>query len=469
MTVDSIGLIAWQPTPAEFGPNVVTVRVTNARGLSIDQSFTVEVVSQGSTLPPSITSTPSPSATVGRTYAYNAAAEDPDGGAFFWSLVTAPAGMSIDPRTGAIRWVPTIDQLGTSSVVIQAENAQMAATTQAFAITVRSVNLPPTITSEPPTQAAKGGPYAYAVAAFDAQGDPLFYSLATAPAGMTIDRATGLVSWTPSASEVGTQLVSIRVDDGQGDEATQDFQVVVSPTPLALPPTITSAPRLGATTGAAYGYAVQATDTQGGAIAYLLLQAPAGMTIDRTTGLVSWTPSASEVGLQQVTVAAVDPLGLGGTQHFAILVKPEIPPTIVSSPVASVVAGQHYGYDLLVANPNGGPLSYAVVNGPAGLAIDPAGRVTWSPQASNIGINPVVLSVTDAQGTKVTQAYNLTVSADTTAPVVLLSASTTRVKVGSDVMFHIASSDNVGVRAIHAHCRRDRAGRSTPTSTRRSP
>ena len=82
---------------------------------------------------------------------------------------------------------------------------------------------PPSITSTPITIGEVGTPYAYDV---QAVGDPvLLYELTSAPGGMTIDPATGVISWTPTA--VGSFNVTVRVSNSFGDD-TQSFTIVVT-------------------------------------------------------------------------------------------------------------------------------------------------------------------------------------------------------------------------------------------------
>src|SRR5262249_3734637 len=107
MTIDADGLVTWQPTGAELGANPVVLSVDDGRGGVVSQSFSVDVVSQLTDQPPAIVSTPTLAATVGRLYAYDATATDPENDPLMWSLDTAPAGLSINPQLGTIRWTPT--------------------------------------------------------------------------------------------------------------------------------------------------------------------------------------------------------------------------------------------------------------------------------------------------------------------------------------------------------------------------
>lgn len=93
------------------------------------------------------------------------------------------------------------------------------------------VNDPPEITSAPGLRAVAGQPYGYVVTFRDAYpaNDPHTFSLLAAPDGMTIDAATGLVSWRPTASQAGSHDVSVAVRDGYGGVAVQAFSIVVAP------------------------------------------------------------------------------------------------------------------------------------------------------------------------------------------------------------------------------------------------
>jgi Putative Ig domain len=87
-------------------------------------------------------------------------------------------------------------------------------------------NAPPKILSKP-TAPDRHGTYQYKVQADDPDGDSLLYGLETAPPGMAIDAASGLVSWTVSSELAGTHRVRISVEDGQGGVAWQEFEISI--------------------------------------------------------------------------------------------------------------------------------------------------------------------------------------------------------------------------------------------------
>ena len=226
MTVDSADGIRWQVPSGNLGQTVaVAVQVDDGRGGVATQSFTLEIVSQDTNTAPRVVSTPPLSAVVGRTYVYNVTAEDPEGDPVVFALEKGPAGMSIDPLRGTLRWTPAADQTGPQDVILRVQDVFLAAGTQSFTVNVRAVNLPPAITSSPPVQANPGELYVYAVRASDPDGDRLSFRLSAAPTGMTIDPATGVVQWTPATALPDPQTVRIVVEDGQGGIDSQGLPV----------------------------------------------------------------------------------------------------------------------------------------------------------------------------------------------------------------------------------------------------
>ena len=226
MTIDTNGVIRWTPAASQFGPDDVTVRVQDGRGGTATQSFTVDVTAQPSERPPSITSLPPLVGTLGRGYVYDATGVEPDGSALVWSLDVAPAGMSIDPMRGRVRWSPTADQLGAQAVVIRLTNGDGQSTTQSYTVQVRAIDVPPLITSvaadagrrRPNLQVRRSG--------HRRRWRPVDLPLDRFDTGMTIDAATGLIQWTPTAAQIGLHLIAVAVDDGQGGTATQRWDLV---------------------------------------------------------------------------------------------------------------------------------------------------------------------------------------------------------------------------------------------------
>jgi len=69
--------------------------------------------------------------------------------------------------------------------------------------------------------------YSYRISASDPDGDPLTYFLKKAPAGMVIDRSTGLITWRVTEKDAGRHPVTVQVSDGHGGEVLYNFDVTI--------------------------------------------------------------------------------------------------------------------------------------------------------------------------------------------------------------------------------------------------
>ncbi|MGA1864284.1 MAG: putative Ig domain-containing protein [bacterium] len=72
--------------------------------------------------PPQITSSPIEQAAVGERYKYDVDAEDQDDDTLTYSLENPPAGMTIDPETGLISWIPAPSDVGRHSITVRVED-----------------------------------------------------------------------------------------------------------------------------------------------------------------------------------------------------------------------------------------------------------------------------------------------------------------------------------------------------------
>ncbi len=99
---------------------------------------------------------------------------------------------------------------------------------------VQESNQAPQFTSDPADSATGHHAYSYKLAAADADGDEISFSLTEAPGWLTLgDRGDGtaILTGTPDSTAVGTHTVTVSVSDGF-DTSTQTFSVRVYPNRL---------------------------------------------------------------------------------------------------------------------------------------------------------------------------------------------------------------------------------------------
>ena len=301
------------------------------------------------------------------------------------------------------------------TVTIQVEDGRGGVDTQTFALEVGDfANDPPFISSQPEDAVLAGQTYYYPIKAIDPNGDPLVYSFDNLPVGMTVD-PSGLVAWDTTANDLGSHLVTVRVEDGQGGFVTQTFTLDVIAQHVNEPPLIVSLPRLTALIDEPYTYAAAAVDLDNDPVAWVLEQAPEGMWFDKDTTALRWTPASDQVGTHDVRLRVADVLGATHSQQFTITVQVEnAPPVVTSTPITQGRVGDYYRCPFQVYDREGwGPLMYSLPSAPAGMEIDPDnGLVQWDPQADQQGTHDVEVQIQDDQGGVVTQPFQVEVTPD---------------------------------------------------------
>ena len=331
-------------------------------------TITVEFVGESA---PTITSTPITSGSENSLYAYDVDATDPDAGDILsYSLLLAPAGMTIDATSGLINWTPTVS--GAFDVDVVVTDSTNRTDRQIFLVTVNkgASDQPPTIDSITAQTVIVGDSLSVAASGSDPDGDPVRYSITSGPAGLAINSATGEILWTPSAAQVGGAAVIVRVTDLGGQFAETSFSVqVLSETPNT-PPVIADVEDQTIAPFNTLQIQLSATDPDPeDTLLFSLSGAPAGMQLDDRSGFISWSPSSSDSGQVSVTAVVTDSAGASSSTTFAI--------DITQLNLAPIAVNDAYTIDqrqtLNVpdpgvldndSDPNNDPLNASVTQGP---------------------------------------------------------------------------------------------------------
>jgi len=227
MTIEPVtGRIQWMPRAR--GNHTVVIKATDGNA-SVEQNFTIFVPN----VPPRITSTPPLNATVGVPYSYPITTEDENGDSLSFYLSGDISIIAVLTPNNVITLTPTnlSSLLGSISV-----SDGLATVYQNFTIIVSpaaATNHAPQFKSTPIPATTVDTLYIYNASAADPDNDTLTFSLESGPSGMTVDPATGKVAWTPSAA--GNFTVVIKVSDGKGAEAKQEFVINVSAPAIIRP------------------------------------------------------------------------------------------------------------------------------------------------------------------------------------------------------------------------------------------
>src|SRR5204862_7494314 len=158
-----------------------------------------------------------------------------------FALVSAPLGMSINPASGVISWTPSEAQGPSTNVVsvsVTDNGVPALSVTNSFTVTVTEVNVAPVLSVPADQTIAEQTTLSVSASATDADlpANTLTFALVSAPLGMSINPASGAISWTPSEAQgPSTNVVSVSVTDNgvPALSATNNFTVTVTEVNLA--------------------------------------------------------------------------------------------------------------------------------------------------------------------------------------------------------------------------------------------
>lgn len=306
-----------------------------------------------------------------------------------YALVNAPPGVQVNSSTGAVKW-PAASGVGVRNVTIRAFN-RYGETDAQFTITVTAAPVPapaaPDIVPIDNATITAGSAYTGPTPQL-VNAAPATWTLEAGPAGMTIN-SLGVVSW-PEPTTVGSpHTVTIKATNPTSDD-TETWTLTVNPAPVA--PTLEPLDDDTATAPDAYTgpTPVGAGDAP---LVYALLDAPVGMTIDSTTGVVSW-PASTHVGSPHLITVQLS--GASGTtpavESFLLTVDPA-PTQPVIDPVSDMLActGQAFTAPALTASETVG---WTLAVSPVGMTINAlSGVISWPAPAA--GVHTVVARATD--------------------------------------------------------------------------
>ena len=121
-------------------------------------------------------------------------------------------------------------------------------------------------------------------------------------------------------------------------------------------------------------------------------------------------------------------------------------PIITSLPDTEAVADTPYEYQVRAQDAEDTSLVYRLSPAPSSMTIDEAtGLIQWVPTDSDLGLNPVTVTVLDGQGGMTSQSYEITVVADATnRDPVIGSTPREQIGLGGNYFYRVAATDGDG-------------------------
>ena len=401
--------------------------------------------------PPTISGNAPAQVTVGNNYSFTPTASDPDGDTLSFSIVGRPSWANFNGFTGRLSGTPGAADVGTyNNIRITVSDGIDSVFLAPFGITVNGApNQPPTISGNAPTQVTVGNNYSFTPTAADPDGDALTFTISGRPAWASFDGNTGELSGTPDAGDAGTfNNIQITVSDGEDSATLPPFSITVNEIPNQ-PPVISGTPPTQVTVGNNYSFTPTASDPDGDALTFSIVNRPSWATFSSSTGQLSGTPSAGDVGTtNNVRIRVTDGSDTRALPFFSVTVNPvpNQPPVISGSPPSQVTEGTAYSFTPTASDPDGDALTFSIAGRPSWASFNSnSGTLSGTPGAGDVGtFSNIRITVSDGEDSTTLSPFAITVIAAPNQPPTISGTPANQVTVGFQYSFRPTASDPDG-------------------------
>ena len=304
---------------------------------------------------------------------------------------------------------PDFEIKSSYTVMLKAIDNAGESISKTFQIKVLDYNEAPVITSGSLTEIVEDEYFYYVFSATDPdEKDTVTYSSVFNPSWLSFDTTTGLLSGTPTVSNIGDHLVRLKATDSHGLSSSRFFTITVTDG-FNDTPTITSTAVTYVDEDVVYSYTFSARDLDiGDSITYAASTKPNWLSFSPSTGVLSGTPTNNDVGKHKVILTATDTADATVQQKFIIeVLNVNDAPTITSTAVTYVDEDVVYSYTFSARDLDiGDSITYAASTKPNWLSFSPStGVLSGTPTNNDVGKHKVILTATDTANAFVQQEF----------------------------------------------------------------
>ncbi len=402
----STGTLSGTPSAANVGlSGDITIVASNGATTGTLGPFAIRINAETAAPAPFVTpviaGAPATAVTVGQSYVFQPSASSATGKALAFAISNCPSWANFSTSTGKLSGSPRSTHVGTySNINVVVSDGTSSAGVGSFAIVVKPVaSGTPLISGNPATSAVAGEAYSFQPTATDPSSQVLTFSVEHLPSWATFSATTGQLSGTPTSAQTGTYSnIIISASNGTSSASLTPFTITVTAQDA---PKISGTPATYVTAGQTYWFQPTATDPEGKALTFSIVNRPAWASFSTTTGELSGTPTTSEVGsYPSIGIRVSDGTSSAALAQFNITVSmPAAPhsPTISGTPRTSVVAGNAYGFTPTTTDPSGAELTFSIKNAPGWATFDTAtGELSGTPTEADVATySNITISVSD--------------------------------------------------------------------------
>jgi fibronectin type 3 domain-containing protein len=307
---------------------------------------------------------------------------------------------------------------------------------------VADTNRPPLAANQHVTTALNTAT-AITLAASDADGDALTYTVVNSPASGLLSGTAPHLTYTPAAGFTGTISFTFKANDGALDSGTATVTISVGAsdniTPLANNQWVSTAE------DTAKAITLTGNDADAGtALTYIVAAGPAHGALSGSAPALTYTPAANYAGTDSFTFSVNDGTATSGTATVSITVTAvnDAPLAIAQSlgtPESTAIPITLTGTD-----PEGYAIIYQLTGSPThGTLSGVVPNLTYTPTTLYNGTDSLTFTVTDSEGVVSAAAMvSIAVSAVNQAPVALNRSLPVAVGTVTAIVLDSSDADN---------------------------
>ncbi len=281
-------------------------------------------------------------------------------------------------------------------------------------------------------------PIVISLSGFDADLDPLTYSIVAGPARGSLNGALPNITYTPDINFNGRTAFTFRVNDGRANSNTATISLEGSPINDAPVLVVPGAQTV--TVNQAVTFTISATDPDAGQTVTLgTTGLPSGATFNSATGAFAWTPTV--VGGFTLTFSATDngtPV-LTNTRTVSVTVNApqgNRPPVAIAQSI-QMNEDTVRQITLTGSDADANPLTFAIVTQPANGALSgTAPNLNYTPAANFAGNDSFTFKVNDGMVDSPAATISISVAQVNDAPVLIVPGALS-VTAGQNVNFKL--------------------------------
>jgi RHS repeat-associated protein len=356
---------------------------------------------------------------------------------------------TLDASKGIRRLTVTVPPgLSTGTASLQVLNKVTGRVSEGKSIEIVEINLPELRSSPPGAEGLNVRIAGSPNARFLSGGSRVTFGAGITINSVTVESPTALVANITLASSAALGSRDVGVITGTQTALLRGGFTVVADS--NRPPQFTSSPPLLAQDGQRYLYQATATDPDGDPFTFTMERFPSGMGM--TDGLLSWTPTARQIGVHPVVVVVSDAKGGSGEQRYEITVRDLTAPRLELKAPTEVLPGSTVTVTVQV-NDNAATesVTFKVEDGPPNrIVLPPFEQAVSIPSVASVGATiRVQATARDPSGNEATAEaiMKIVAQADAEPPTVTLH-SPTQTAPGATIHLSAGAQDNVGVALV---------------------